>query len=333
MSLTDFDFALPKELIAYEPAQERDGSRLLVLSKDGGTEHRRFSDLHEYLKPGDMLLLNMTKVLPFRLFGTKQSGEGLDILLVRNIEGKSWEILSRGSYTGPLYVSDRLTAHVHAGRTAEIEYEGDLRDILWEQGHMPLPPYIKRPANRMDKERYQTVYARDEGSIAAPTAGLHFTEKLLEKLKDKGVLLRFLTLHVGRGTFTPIRAEQVHDHQMEPECFEVQKSLLDEIKALRGRLIAVGTTTTRAIEGLLGGKSTGLTSRNGTLQGATDIFICPGHRFRAVTCLITNFHLPRSTPLMLTAALCGREKLLSAYSEAIGRRYRFFSYGDAMLIA
>jgi S-adenosylmethionine:tRNA ribosyltransferase-isomerase len=295
-------------------------------------EHRRFSDLHEYLEPGDILLLNRTKVLPFRLFGTKKGGGALHILLVRNTSGNRWEILSPGSYTGPLVISDKLTARIYRGRTAELEFEGDLRDILWEEGHMPLPPYIKRVANRMDRERYQTVYARDEGSIAAPTAGLHFTEDLLERIEGKGVLIRHLTLHVGTGTFTPVRAERVEEHAMEAERFEIDSGLPDEISARRGRLVAVGTTTTRAIEGLLSGKHSQLHSENGTIKGSTDIFIYPGYRFRAVSSLITNFHLPRSTPLMLTAALSGRGRLLSAYASALEKRYRFFSYGDAMLI-
>jgi S-adenosylmethionine:tRNA ribosyltransferase-isomerase len=198
---------------------------------------------------------------------------------------------------------------------------------------MPLPPYIRRQADARDKERYQTVYASDEGSIAAPTAGLHFTTGLLSRIEEKGVLVRYLTLHVGRGTFAPIRAERVEEHVMESEAFEVEAGLLDEISSHRGRLIAVGTTATRAIEGILGGRSTTVGSSNGTLRGTTDIFIRPGYSFMAVSGLITNFHLPCSTPLMLTAALAGRERLLSAYRTAVDEGYRFFSYGDAMLIA
>jgi S-adenosylmethionine:tRNA ribosyltransferase-isomerase len=332
MRTDDFDFRLPKSLIASRPAAKRDSSRLLVLHKGGRIEHGGFHDLIEHLLPGDMLLLNRTKVLPMSLSGTKPGGGSMDLLLVRNISHNKWEILSTGGFTGELHISERLRAHIREGKTAELKFEGDLGDILWECGRMPLPPYIKRKADRTDKERYQTVYARDEGSIAAPTAGLHFTKELLRRIALKGVLIRYLTLHVGKGTFIPVRTERVGEHVMEPEHFQIDTRLVEEISTLRGRLLAVGTTTTRAIEGLLSGIHSQLISMNGILAGSTDMFIYPGHEFRAVTGLLTNFHLPRSTPLMLTAALAGRENLLRAYSAATGLNYRFFSYGDAMLI-
>lgn len=335
MKVSDFDFPLPQSLIAERPAPRRDGSRLMVLGRDGGIEHRRFYDLPEYLEEGDMLLLNRTRVLPFRLRGVKPTGGRLDILLVRNIAGDRWEILSTGKYTGPLAFSGKLTAEIHGGRTADLAYSGDLKEILWEAGEMPLPPYIRRGPNGMDKERYQTVYARDDGSIAAPTAGLHFTGELLSAIEAKGVLVRYLTLHVGKGTFAPIRTDSVQDHVMEPEFFEIERGMVSEIKGLKGRLVAVGTTATRAVEGFMAGRYSSIRNGgngSGHFAGSTDIFIYPGSGFRAVTSLVTNFHLPRSTPLMLASALCGREKLLAAYAEAVREKYRFFSYGDAMLI-
>lgn len=335
MKTAEFDFDLPRSLIALEPAPERDGSRLLVLGPDGRVEHRRFSDITLYLGPGDMLLLNRTKVLPVRLSGVKPTGGRLDILLVRELSEGLWEIMCRQGYTGSLSFSRRLAAEIKGGKTAELLYEGDLEEILWEVGAMPLPPYIKREPGELDKSRYQTVYASEAGSIAAPTAGLHFTEELLGKVAARGVKVRHLTLHVGRGTFMPVRADDVEGHSMEAEYFEIDRPLLDEIASLKGRLVAVGTTTTRALEGFLGGRYCEMESRGngaGPVRGLTDIFIRPGHRFRAVGGLLTNFHLPRSTPLMLASALAGRERLLSAYAEAISGNYRFFSYGDAMLI-
>lgn len=332
MKTSDFDFPLPEALIAKEPAPQRDASRLMVLDKNGRVEHRMFHDLLEYLVPGDMLVLNRTKVLPLRLRGRKPTGGALEFLLVRETSKNSWEILSKGSYTGLLEVSDRLTAHVKNGRSARLEYDGDLGEILWEIGQMPLPPYIKRAPHEVDKVRYQTVYARDEGSIAAPTAGLHFTGEILSRLEENGVLVRYLTLHVGRGTFMPVRSDRTGDHQMEAEHFEVEKDLLREIGGHKGRVIAVGTTTTRTLEGIAGGRYLEAAPANSNLGGSTDIFISPGYSFRVVSGLLTNFHLPRSTPLMLAAALAGREKLLGAYASAVKANYRFFSYGDAMLI-
>lgn len=332
MKVSDFEFHLPRSLIAEEPAPRRDGSRLLVLGRQGSIEHRMFSDLPGYLQRGDMLLLNRTRVLPVRLRGIKPTGGRLDVLLVGNISGDRWEILSSGGYTGSLAFSERLSAEVKAGRTADLIYSGDLKEILWETGEMPLPRYIKRRPGRMDKERYQTVYAKADGSIAAPTAGLHFTEELLAAIEAKGVAVRYLTLHVGKGTFAPVRAETVEGHAMQSERFEMDSGLVEEIRGLKGRLLAVGTTTTRALEGFLSGRYAPSVNGNGTISGSTDIFIYPGYGFRAVNCLLTNFHLPRSSPLMLTSALSGRERLLAAYAEAVKEKYRFFSYGDAMLI-
>ncbi len=321
MRLGDFDFSLPERLIASEPAPDRDGSRLLVLSKEG-MEHRRFRDIADYLHEGDMLLLNDTKVLPARLRAVKPTGGWLEMLLLKET-ASGWEILCRGGYSGKVRIAGH-EAEIAKGRL--LRFPGSKEELLGA-GEAPLPPYIKRRPNESDKERYQTVYARVEGSIAAPTAGLHFTGELLEKIKAKGVLVRYLTLHVGRGTFSPVRADPIEGHRMEPEYFEMPAGLLEEIRALKaagGRLFAVGTTVTRAVEWAAG---------HGPLAwGHCPLYIYPGFRFRAVSALITNFHLPCSSPLLLTAAFAGRERLLEAYRAAIRENYRFFSYGDAMLI-
>lgn len=359
MKTADFDFSLPKDLIALRPSEQRDHSRLLVLHRDGTVEHRRFFDIFEYLNKGDMLLMNNTKVFPARITGTKPSGGKIDILLVKEIEERgTWEVLCRGNYSGKILISEAVEAGIWTVhdkdsenglpekqpkkllRFLNIEPSG-LGDILWRCGHMPLPPYIKRMPDNEDKQRYQTVYAENQGSIAAPTAGLHFTEDLLNKIREKGILARTLTLHVGVGTFKPIKAESLEDHRMDLEYFEIKSSLLDEIDRVRRaghRLITVGTTTTRAIEGFMSGLyengqgARGKGQENGSVQGYTDIFISPGYAFKTVDSLVTNFHLPCSTPLMLASAFCGFERLLKAYEEAIAMGYRFFSYGDAMLI-
>jgi S-adenosylmethionine:tRNA ribosyltransferase-isomerase len=336
MEIWDFDFSLPDTLIALEPAAKRDASRLLVLGKNGAIGHRRFADLPDYLEKGDLLILNDTKVLPVRLSGRKPSGGRLEVLLVKNISGNRWEVLSKGRYTGRLNVSDTLSLVVKDGKTAELLFEGDLRENLFAHGDMPLPPYIRRRPSGLDKLRYQTVYARAEGSIAAPTAGLHFTEQVLERIEKKGVRIGNLTLHVGRGTFMPVRTDCVEEHMMEAEYFELSSELVDRIKRVKaegGRVFTVGTTATRAVEGYLSGRSEACASGDGMIRGTTDIFIYPGYRFMAVDCLITNFHLPRSTPLLLAAAVAGRENILKAYAEGIAMGYRFFSYGDAMLIS
>lgn len=334
MKVSDYDFSLPEGLIAKRPLNKRTHSRLLVLHRDGTIEHKKFSDLLSYLNSGDMLLINNTKVFPARLTGYKQTGGKLEILLVREKENDVWEVLSRGRYTGSLKISEELQADLYDGRTARFTCSGNFMDIIWKYGNMPLPPYIKRTPDESDKERYQTIYAKEEGSIAAPTAGLHFTENLLKEITSKGVVMRELTLHVGTGTFRPMRSKKVTEHSMDPEYFEIDNELISEIKKIKHsgkKIFSVGTTTTRAIEGYMSWKSDA-TSQNGKLAGMTDIFIYPDYRFKVVDSLITNFHLPRSTPLLLASALCGWENLMKAYAEAISRRYRFFSYGDAMLI-
>jgi S-adenosylmethionine:tRNA ribosyltransferase-isomerase len=334
MKTADFDFPLPPHLIATRPLTERSGSRLLVLHRDGTMEHRHFSDLPAYLAAGDMLIMNNTKVFPARIAAFRPDGVMLEILLVRQMEDNAWEVLSRGNYTGSLSVSDELQIELHEGKTARFICRGDLMEVIWKYGAMPLPPYIKRKPDEIDKETYQTVYARNEGSIAAPTAGLHFTETLLTMIRAKGIRVRELTLHVGIGTFRPVRAENVEEHQMDAEHFEMDKQLLSDIKEAKAsgkRIVTVGTTTTRAIEGFASGRCV-LTSLNGRLSGMTDMFIYPGYSFKFIDSLVTNFHLPGSTPLMLTSALCGREKLMQSYADAVARGYRFLSYGDAMLI-
>jgi len=350
MKVTDFDFFLPKDLIAKRPLKEQADSRLLVLHRDATIEHKKFSDLPLYLNKGDMLIINDTKVFPARLTGFKKNGGKIDILLIRKKDGNNaWEVLSRGRFTGILKISEELQLELHNGETAHFKYSGDLMDIIWKYGNMPLPPYIRRQPDELDKKTYQTIYARKEGSIAAPTAGLHFTDRLLNEIVSKGIIVRELTLHIGTGTFKPIRTEYVEEHSMDAECFEIKKELISEIKKNKAsgkRIISVGTTTTRALEGYMSGRCTNsnppsppfLKGGKGGLQspkflkGYTDIFIYPGYTFGVIDSLITNFHLPGSTPLMLASALCGFGKLMNAYKEAIVRRYRFLSYGDAMLI-
>jgi S-adenosylmethionine:tRNA ribosyltransferase-isomerase len=334
MKTAEYDFFLPEELIAYRPTERRDGSRLLVLHRDGRTEHRIFRDLPSFLRAGDMLLLNKTKVFPARLAGVKRGGGRLEILLTREISPGKWEIMAKGKYTGPLRISEGFIAYISGGKTALFENPSDLRERIWLEGKMPLPPYIRRQADDLDMERYQTVYAETEGSIAAPTAGLHFTPELLDTIDKESVLIRHIVLHVGTGTFKLIKTVDIEDHAMERELFEIDPSLLSEIEEVKrhgGRIVAVGTTTTRAVEGYMSGRSEILSS-NGAVRGLTDIFIHEGYRPKTVDAIITNFHLPRSTPLMLTSVFAGRERLLMAYESAISMGYRFFSYGDAMLV-
>jgi len=337
MRTADFDFPLPEELIAREPVADRGGSALMVVSGDGGEiEHRMFSHLPEYLRPGDMLLLNNTRVLPCRLRGIKSNGRDLEVLLVRRLEGGRWEVLSAGGYSGPLEIAPGVSARIHGGLEAEFMIDpglGEMRDVMERFGEMPLPPYLKRRARHEDRRWYQTEYAEVEGSIAAPTAGLHFTRSMLKEIEDKGVLVRNITLHVGKGTFMPVRVEHVAGHRMESENFEVAETLLDEISKLKGSLVAVGTTATRAIEAVVSGRYERVgEAGGGLLRGRTDMFITPGYEPRAVDAILTNFHLPRSTPLMLASAFAGREQILRAYTIAVEKSYRFFSYGDAMLI-
>lgn len=332
MLVDELDFTLPQGAIALEPAPVRDQSRMMVLDR-GAIYHQQFNALPRYMRAGDMLILNRTKVTPVNLRGVRPDGSALDVLLVRPIEGELiWEVLSRGGYSGPVEFQGGLSATLAAGRRAELKYDGDLGAILWDIGRMPLPPYIKREPDARDKLRYQTVYAEREGSIAAPTAGLHFTPELIARLMAMGVNIRYITLHVGRGTFAPIRVSELAEHRMDSERFEVAKELLEEVRARKGRLFSVGTTCTRTLEALMCGWHSTLDVSGGVIKGETDIFIQPGHEFKAVDALITNFHLPRSTPLVLAAAFAGREPLMRAYQEAMAQGYKFFSYGDSMLI-
>jgi S-adenosylmethionine:tRNA ribosyltransferase-isomerase len=334
MKTADFDFPLPEEAIAYNPAARRDDSRLMVLHRDGVIEHKRFHDLPLFLNSGDLLLINNSKVFPARLTGRKPDGMEFEILLVSEISEGLWRIMTKGRYTGSITLTEGTIVLISAGKTASFPKTTNVRKLLWKNGSMPLPPYIKRAADESDRERYQTVYAKVEGSIAAPTAGLHFTRGLLDTIVSKGVLVRSLTLHVGIGTFRPVKALNIEDHRMDEEFFEMDASLIFEIEQTKkagNRVIAVGTTTTRTLEGYMSNICS-VFSRNGTIKGSTNIFIYNGHSFRVIDSLITNFHLPGSTPLMLTAALAGRENLLNAYHVALSDRYRFFSYGDAMLV-
>ncbi|NJD56914.1 MAG: tRNA preQ1(34) S-adenosylmethionine ribosyltransferase-isomerase QueA [Nitrospirae bacterium] len=334
MRTAEYDFFLPPGLIAERPAEERDISRLLVLHKNGDMEHRRFSDLPSYLAPGDLLILNDTKVFPARISARKPTGGKIDFLLVTRLPDGSWEVLSRERYTGELVIADRFSAQMALGKVVTFRGGTDLQKMIWEHGQMPLPPYIRRTPDEDDKQRYQTVYAEKEGSIAAPTAGLHFTPELLGVIRERSVDIHMVTLHVGTGTFRPVKTETVEDHIMDREYFEIGPSVIAAVEEARKngrRVLTVGTTTTRTLEGYFSGRSS-LLPANGKIRGTTDIFIHEGYRFRAADVLLTNFHLPQSTPLMLTAAFAGRKKLLNAYKEAISAGYRFFSYGDAMLV-
>jgi S-adenosylmethionine:tRNA ribosyltransferase-isomerase len=333
LKAADFDFHLPEGLIAKKPSDKRDLSRLLALHKNGKIEHRIFGDLPDYLNEGDLLLLNNTKVFPARLTGAKPTGGRFEFLLVKEIGIDKWEILSRGKYRGEISIAEGFSANIE-NQTALFSYSGDLIANLWRYGDMPLPPYIKRKPEPADREWYQTVYAEKEGSIAAPTAGLHFTGELIGTIKDKGVNVRSLTLHVGIGTFKLIKTENLNEHSMDSEYFEIREEIIEEIKKTKAsgkRVFSVGTTTTRAIEGYMSGKYSPIHPAQ-PICGHTNIFIYPGYKFKVVDSLITNFHLPRSTPLMLASAFCGAEKLRGAYSAAVSQKYRFFSYGDAMLI-
>ena len=339
MKKSDFYFDLPEELIAQTPLERRDASRLLVLNKKTGElEHRHFYDLPEYLHEGDCLVMNDSRVLPARLLGCRSSGGSVELVLLRDLGEGKWECLSRpGRKTKPgtelSFGDGELTATVLAvteggNRIVQFHYEGIFLEVLERLGKMPLPPYIKAELN--DAERYQTVYSREVGSAAAPTAGLHFTQELLQKLADKGVRLCYVTLHVGLGTFRPVKEEEIEDHPMHAEfCMipEETARIVNETKKNGGRVIAVGTTSCRTLESFA--------SADGSLSpssGWTDIFIYPGYTFKCIDALITNFHLPESTLIMLVSALAGRETILHAYETAVKERYRFFSFGDAMLI-
>ena len=340
MEVDDFVFDLPEELIAQKPAERRDESRLLVMNKSSGEiiDHTLFKNLKKHLKPGDRLVLNDSKVIPARLYGDKKSsGIEIEVLLLNEKEEDRWEVLvnpGRRVKTGTVIDFDGeieaecLDSTDFGGRIMEFRPAGELREKLDDIGEMPLPPYIERKPE--DPRRYQTIYASEEGSVAAPTAGLHFTERLLEELKDYGIDMSFLTLHVGLGTFRPVRTEEVEDHDMHAEYYELPQSTSRAIKKTResgNRVVAVGTTVTRTLEGAAPAVKAGEAD-----QGWTDLFIYPGYEFKIIDSLITNFHLPRSTLLMLVSALAGRENILSAYGEAVEREYRFYSFGDAMLI-
>lgn len=336
---TDFYFDLPEELIAQTPLQKRDASRLLHLDKvTGEIEHRHFYELPEYLHAGDCLVLNDTRVLPARLLGCRSSGGSVELVLLRDLGEGRWECLSRpGRKTKPgteLQFGDgELTATVEAvaeggNRIVQFHYDGIFLEVLERLGKMPLPPYIKKELQ--DAERYQTVYSRELGSAAAPTAGLHFTTELLKEIEMKGVKICYVTLHVGLGTFRPVKEDEIEDHEMHSEFCIVSPETAETVNTVKkngGRVIAVGTTSCRTLESF--------TDDDGTLKAGsrwTDIFIYPGYRFKCIDALITNFHLPESTLIMLVSALAGRENILNAYETAVKERYRFFSFGDAMLI-
>jgi S-adenosylmethionine:tRNA ribosyltransferase-isomerase len=337
---SDFDFYLPEELIAQHPLEKRDEARLMVLDKQSGNiEHKVFRDVLDYLEEGDCLVLNDTRVLPARLFGTKEgSGGKMEFLLLKRKEKDLWETLvkpGRRAQIGSrfLFGNGELKAQVvdigeEGSRIVRFEYEGIFEEVLDRLGQMPLPPYIKEKLE--DKEMYQTVYSREQGSAAAPTAGLHFTEELLKRIEGKGVKLAFLTLHVGLGTFRPMKAENISEHVMHSEYYSLSKESADIINSCKEngkKVIAVGTTSTRTLE-TIGGED----SRVREQSGWTDIFIYPGYKFKIVDALITNFHLPKSTLLMLVSALSSRDIILNAYETAVKEKYRFFSFGDAMII-
>ena len=340
MKTSDFYYDLPEKLIAQHPIDNRSNSRLMILDKENGEiQHKCFKDIVNYLNKGDCLVLNDTKVIPARLFGHREGKEEIiEFLLLRRIEGDKWETLVRpGKKVRPsnkiIFGKNELIATVlsieaDGTRIVEFEYNGIFEEILDKLGEMPLPPYIKEKLE--DKNRYQTVYSRKEGSAAAPTAGLHFTKELLKEIENKGVNVVFLTLHVGLGTFRPVKVENIEEHHMHSEYYHLSQEVADTInhtKSNGGKIIAVGTTTTRTLETL--GTDKGLVVPK---SGWTDIFITPGYEYKIVDELITNFHLPESTLLMLVSALAGKENILNAYNEAICKKYRFFSFGDAMLI-
>ncbi len=340
LKTSDFYFDLPKELIAQDPLADRSASRLLVLDKNtGGIRHDSFKNIVEYLSPGDCLVLNNTRVLPARLHGVRaDTGARVEVLLLRRREQDIWETLvkpgkklrpgARLSFGDGLLTGQVLDVVEEGNRLIRFSWEGIFEEVLDRLGEMPLPPYITHKLE--DKERYQTVYARYDGSAAAPTAGLHFTQELLREIEEKGVRIAYVTLHVGLGTFRPVKAERITDHHMHSETYQITAEAAEQINEAKRsghRVICVGTTSCRTLESAA--------DENGMLReccGDTDIFIYPGYRFKALDALITNFHLPESTLVMLVSALAGRENVLRAYQEAVEERYRFFSFGDAMLI-
>ena len=339
MLLSDFDYNLPEELIAQTPCQQRDHSRLMVLNrKDKSISHKHFYDLKQYLKKGDTLVFNDTKVIPARLIGHRaKTGGKVEVFLLRRTEGNRWETLvkpgKKAQIGNIIEFSDELSCEVidhtnFGGRIVKFKYDGIFEEILDRLGETPLPPYIHEKL--ADKNRYQTVYARENGSAAAPTAGLHFTKELLAEIKDMGVNLAFVTLHVGLGTFRPVNVDNIEDHVMHKEFYHIEKEAADIINNTKkngGRVIAVGTTSIRTLESAA--------KEDGTIEPIADetgIFIYPGYKFKIVDAIVTNFHLPKSTLIMLISAFAGREYVLSAYEEAVREKYRFFSFGDAMFI-
>ena len=340
MQLEDFDYYLPEELIAQTPLEKRDSSKLLVLDREtGNVEHKHFTDIIDYLEPGDTLVLNDTKVLPARLIGEKvDTGAVIEVLLLKDIEGDTWEALTKPAkrvHVGTIVsfgnglLKARCIEELEEGiRRFELIYDGILLEILEKLGTMPLPPYIHEKLENQD--RYQTVYAKNLGSSAAPTAGLHFTKELLSKIKEKGVNIAYVTLHVGLGTFRPVQVDNILDHKMHTEYYEMGKDtadILTKTKESGKKIIAVGTTSVRTLETIY--------SKYNCFKecsGNTDIFIYPGYKFKAIDHLITNFHLPKSTLVMLVSALAGRENILNAYKIAVENKYRFFSFGDSMFI-
>ena len=380
MKITDFDYELPEELIAQTPMEQRDGCRLMILDREKKTVmHRHFYDIIDYLEPGDCLVLNDSRVIPARMYGIKEgTGAHIELLLIKRIDGDKWECMVRPGKRlkeGDTVILAGRTATVPSGseapecgytlvngiekdfkanilgyhdqdngtRLVKFEYDGIFMERLEEIGSMPLPPYITRQAVESDKEMYQTVYSRIDGSVAAPTAGLHFTKELLKKAEDKGVKIAYVTLHVGIGTFRPVKVDNIEEHKMHfEECSisEDNARIINDTIEQSGRIISVGTTSTRTLESMAGmplqpfkregGQGKAFRVRSG--ETSTGIFIYPGYEFKIVDALITNFHLPKSTLLMLVSALYDREHILKAYKEAVDERYRFFSYGDAMLI-
>ena len=340
MKLTDFNYDLPEELIAQDPLEKRSDSRLMVVGReDGSITHKHFYDIVDYLNPGDCLVINDTKVIPARLMGVKpDTGASIEVLLLKRKEEKVWETLvkpgkkmkvgARVVFGDGLLTGEVVDIVEEGNRLIRFEYEGIWEELLDQLGQMPLPPYITHQLQ--DKNRYQTVYAEHEGSAAAPTAGLHFTKELLQQIKDKGVDIAHVTLHVGLGTFRPVKVDNILDHHMHSEFYIVDQEAADKINAAKARgnqVISVGTTSTRTIESVA--------DENGFMRAAsgwTDIFIYPGYQFKVVDSLITNFHLPESTLLMLVSALSTRENMLHAYEVAVQEQYRFFSFGDAMFI-
>ncbi|MCH5332956.1 MAG: tRNA preQ1(34) S-adenosylmethionine ribosyltransferase-isomerase QueA [Agathobacter sp.] len=340
MKVSDFDYELPEELIAQDPLENRSDSRLMVLDRaTGAVEHKRFTDILDYLAPGDCLVVNNTRVIPARLYGVKEDTQAqVEVLLLKRRENDIWETLVRpGKKLKPgarvLFGDGLLTGEIvdiveEGNRLVRFHYQGIFEEILDRLGQMPLPPYITHELR--DKNRYQTVYAKHDGSAAAPTAGLHFTEELLRRVRENGVEIAEVTLHVGLGTFRPVKAEEVTDHHMHSEFYRISAEAAEKVNRAKReghRVISVGTTSTRTLESAA--------DENGFLReksGWTDIFIYPGYEFRVIDGLITNFHLPQSTLIMLVSALAGREHVLEAYREAVRERYRFFSFGDAMLV-